>query len=153
MSWLKCEKFQKELPLVLPDLVIFGIGINDAVPKNFSGAKFLDNYSKLIEKIQEISPNCAFIFITNNDSYRRSKGQYSVNTNGQIVEEVFFELAKKYNGAVWDQFAIMGGLKSMKQWENAGLARKDKIHFTPNGYILLGDLFYNALIQSYLNYK
>ncbi|MBQ8020200.1 MAG: hypothetical protein IJ263_07355, partial [Paludibacteraceae bacterium] len=76
-----------------------------------------------------------------------------VNTNGQIVEEVFFELAKKYNGAVWDQFAIMGGLKSMKQWENAGLARKDKIHFTPNGYILLGDLFYNALIQSYLNYK
>jgi hypothetical protein len=53
MSWLKCEKFQKELPLVLPDLVIFGIGINDAVPKNFSGAKFLDNYSKLIEKIQE----------------------------------------------------------------------------------------------------
>ena len=100
MSWLKCEKFQKELPLVLTDLVIFGIGINDAVPKNFSGAKFLDNYSKLIEKIQEISPNCAFIFITNNDSYRRSKGQYSVNTNGQIVEEVFFELAKKYNGAV-----------------------------------------------------
>ncbi len=153
MSWLKCEKFQKELPLVRPDLVIFGIGINDAVPKNFSGAKFLENYSKLIEKIQEISPNCAFIFITNNDSYRRTKGQYSVNTNGQIVEEVFFELAKKYNGAVWDQFAIMGGLKSMKQWENAGLARKDKIHFTPKGYMLLGDLFYNALIQSYLNYK
>lgn len=152
-SWLKCEKFQKELPLVRPDLVIFGIGINDAVPKNFSGTKFIENYSKLIEKIQEISPNCAFIFITNNDSYRRTKGQYSVNTNGQIVEEVFFELAKKYNGAVWDQFAIMGGLKSMKKWEDAGLARKDKIHFSPKGYTLLGDLFYNALIESYLNYK
>jgi lysophospholipase L1-like esterase len=46
----------------------------------------------------------------------------------------------------------MGGLNSMKIWESKGLAQKDKIHFTPQGYSLIGDLFYNAFIAEYINY-
>jgi hypothetical protein len=46
----------------------------------------------------------------------------------------------------------MGGLESMKVWETNGLAKRDKIHFTNQGYKLLGDLFYNALMKSYLDY-
>lgn len=151
-SWLNCEKFCKELPLIKPDLVVFGIGINDAVPLNFNDSLFVENYSKLVNNILSISPNCAFVFITNNDSYRKNHGVYSVNLNGEKVQKAFYRLAKKYNAAVWDQFDIMGGLKSMRTWELAGLARKDKIHFTPAGYNLLGDLFYNALVKSYLNH-
>ncbi len=151
-SWLNCEKFVKELPLIKPDLVVFGIGINDAVPLNFNDSLFVANYTKLVNNILSISPDCAFVFITNNDSYRKSKGVYSVNMNGEKVQKAFYRLAKQHNAAVWDQFDIMGGLKSMRTWELAGLARKDKIHFTPAGYNLLGDLFYNALVKSYLNH-
>jgi lysophospholipase L1-like esterase len=75
-----------------------------------------------------------------------------VNKNGLIAREAFYELANKYNGAVWDLFDIMGGLSSMKQWESVGLAQHDKIHFTAIGYNLIGDLFYNALISEYLKY-
>jgi lysophospholipase L1-like esterase len=46
----------------------------------------------------------------------------------------------------------MGGLNSMKQWESAGLANRDKIHFTESGYILIGDLLYNALLDRYLEH-
>ena len=37
-GWLKCEKFQEELSLLAPDLVVFAIGINDAncSPSNFN---------------------------------------------------------------------------------------------------------------------
>jgi lysophospholipase L1-like esterase len=149
-SYLNSEFFEDELPLIIPDLVIFEIGINDAAGRNFSVHSFIDNYNLLVKMVERVQPDCAFIFITNNDSYRRLNRKYSVNTNGLIVRNAFFEIAKKNRGGVWDLFSIMGGLKSMQIWQANGLANKDKIHFTRNGYELLGDLLYNALIDFYL---
>jgi lysophospholipase L1-like esterase len=40
----------------------------------------------------------------------------------------------------------------MQDWEKAGLAQKDKVHFTSIGYQLLGDLLYNALISRYIEH-
>jgi hypothetical protein len=83
--------------------------------------------------------------------YQRYPGMYEegyrVNENGDNAREVFRALAEKHNGAVWDLFAIMGGLESMAKWEQEELAKKDKIHFTNKGYALLGDLFFNALMR------
>ena len=52
-----------------------------------------------------------------------------------------------------DFFDIMGGLESMKKWEEAGLAKRDKIHFTEEGYAIIGDLMFNALMAGYVNYR
>ena len=132
-----------------PDLVVFGIGINDAVPTNFDTAAFRQNYLQLIDSVRAANPDCAFIFVTNNDSYRKTgRRKYSVNTNGQLAREVFYRLAHDVDGAVWDQFEIMGGLKSMDKWRLAKLGRPDRVHFTAAGYQLLGDLFSEALLKA-----
>lgn len=155
-SYLRCDDFERDLNLICPDLIIFGIGINDASEKDFGKINFKKNYDELIKVIKRVNPDCALIFITNNDSYKKVKVKrkirYEVNTNGKIVEEAFIEMGKKYNAAVWNQFDIMGGLKSMQDWENIRLAKKDKVHFTNEGYRLLGDLFYNALITRYIEH-
>ena len=156
-SYLRCDDFERDLNLIRPDLIIFGIGINDAADKDFEVKYFKSNYNKLIKIIQRVNPDCAILFVTNNDSYKkekakRKKDRYQVNPNGRIVEEAFMELGKKYNAAVWDQFDIMGGLCSMQDWEAAELAQKDKVHFTNSGYKLIGDLLYNALITRYLDH-
>ena len=59
------------------------------------------------------------------------------------------ELAKKHNAAVWDLFTIMGGLDSISQWNGFGLAQNDKIHFTREGYQLVGNLLFSAIVKSY----
>ena len=156
-SYLRCDDFERDLNLIRPDLIIFGIGINDAADKDFEVRYFKSNYNKLIKIIQRVNPDCAILFVTNNDSYtkeklKRKKVRYNVNPNGRIVEEAFMELGKQYNAAVWDQFDIMGGLGSMQDWENAELAQKDKVHFTSSGYKVIGDLLYNALISRYLDH-
>ena len=155
-SYLRCDDFERDLNLIRPDLIIFGIGINDAAEKDFEKNNFKRNYNELIKVIKRVNPDCALLFITNNDSYKREKvkkkTRYEVNLNGMIVEEAFMELGKKYNAAVWNQFDIMGGLESMQDWEEAGLAKKDKVHFTNEGYRLLGDLLYNALITRYIEH-
>ena len=152
-SYLRCEDFERDLALIKPDLIIFGIGINDASEKDFDKWIFKQNYKELINTIQRVTPDCAMLFMTNNDSFKRiKKNKYQVNENGLVARQAFMEMAKKYNAAVWDQFDVMGGLNSMKEWEDAGLAKKDKVHFTNEGYRLLGDLLYNALIDRYIEH-
>ena len=155
-SYLRCDDFERDLKLIRPDLIIFGIGINDAADDSFEKQTFKRNYRELIRVIKRVNPDCALLFLSNNDSYKRvkvkRKTHYEVNVNGRIVEEAFLEMGKEHNAAVWDQFDIMGGLRSMQDWENAGLAQKDKVHFTVDGYKLLGDLLYNALIESYIQH-
>ena len=149
-SYLSCENLERDLRLVNPDLVIFGIGINDAAASGFTAEQFQRDYEMLIDIILDVNPNCALLFVTNNDSYKKiKKNKYQNNPNGAIAEKVFLQLGKEYNAAVWDFFDIMGGLTSMQQWQNAGLAQKDKIHFTNSGYALIGDLLYNALMERY----
>lgn len=152
-SYLRCDDFERDLALIKPDLIIFGIGINDAFEKSFDKEVFKSNYAELIEIIRRVNPDCALLFMSNNDSFRKvKKNKYQVNTNGLLVELAVNEMGKRYNAAVWDQFDIMGGLKSMQQWQNAGLAQKDKVHFTKEGYLLMGDLLYNALIERYMEH-
>lgn len=148
-SFLKCELFEQHMQVLNPDIVFFGIGINDAHGSNFTKRGFIANYDEIIRQIRTANPNTFFVFLTNNDSYGYNK---KLNTNGVIVQEAMYELAQKHNGAVWDMFAVMGGLKSANIWKARDLLKKDRIHFTREGYNLIGDLLFNALMEAYENY-
>ena len=148
-AFLRCQLFEKQMMQLKPDLVILGLGINDAYGRRFSQKKFEENYSELIERIRRASPNTAIIFTTNNDSYLYRR---YVNKNGPKVEESMFNLADKYQTGVWDMFAVMGGLNSIVLWQKEHLARYDKVHFTHEGYSLLGDLYFSALMHNFEKY-
>lgn len=153
-SYLRCENFERDMQTLPPDLVIFGIGVNDAFATDFDPDVFYSNYIKLVKRIRNVNPDCAFIFLTNNDTWKRGKkGRYHVNQNSPLVCETMHKLAEKCSGAVWDQFEVMGGLGSMARWQDKNLAQKDRVHFTVNGYNLVGDLFYHAFIQSFNSLK
>lgn len=150
-DYLKCTYLTSDLKMLKPDMVVFGIGINDASGPNFDTALFRMNYLRLVDSIRTVNPNCTFVFITNNDSFKRVKKRtYAVNQNGPKARDVFYRLAQETGGAVWDQFEIMGGLKSMDQWRLNKLAQSDRVHFTRSGYELVGDLFVNALYDAIL---
>jgi len=153
VSYLRCNDLERDLRILSPDMVILGIGINDASGTSFKEDLFFDRYSTLIDMIRRVNPDCALIFITNNDSCRRVKKTYVNNPNGALVKKQMHSLAKKYDGAVFDLFDVMGGLKSVFTWEKEGLCKKDKIHFTNEGYTILGDMLYNAIAKEYDQWK
>jgi lysophospholipase L1-like esterase len=67
-----------------------------------------------------------------------------------------FRLAKKYDGAVFDLFEIMGGLGSINEWENANLAASDRVHLSKKGYELQADLMavaFKKALGDYLDKK
>ncbi len=150
--YLRCEYFERQMSALHPDLVILSIGINDASGPNFVPDNFKSNYDQLLRVFRRINPNCAFIFITNNDSKRRvSRRKRIVNKNGELAEVAFSEMATKWQGGLWDLFDIMGGLGSMAEWQKNGLAGRDNIHFSRLGYKVVGALFYDAFLNFYLD--
>jgi len=146
-AFLRCEHFEEEIPLLSPDMVIFGLGINDANEPDFTPETFKENYLMLVSQFKKVNPNCFFVFITNNDSYKKVGKKYLVNRNALEVRKIMYELANETGGAVFDQFEIMGGLHSMEKWRLAKLAQPDRVHFTKEGYEVMGKLLYNAIIN------
>ena len=144
-SFLKCEDFTQDLELVKPDLVIFSIGINDLQGSDFDSRRFISNYGKLIQMVRRANPHCAFLFTSCNDSWKNGRS----NPFGARAAKAFEEIAAGCDGAYWDLYDIMGGAGSMDAWVNANLARTDRIHFTPDGYTILGNLLFNALMDTY----
>ena len=148
-DYLRCQHFVRDLRMLHPDAVVFGIGINDANTANFDTAAFRIAYLQLVDSVRAVNPDCAFIFITNNDSYFKvGRRRYSVNPNGTLARDVFYRLAKETGGAIWDQFQIMGGLRSMEKWYEQGLAQSDRVHFTRAGYTLVGNMFADAILEA-----
>lgn len=147
-AYLRCQYFEPQLATNAPDLVIFGIGINDSyVPEDrFSQEEFEQHYRELMAMFIAVNPDVQFIFMTNNDSYY--KRRYP-NRNIFKVQDAMMNLAKEYHTGYWDLFEIMGGLNSIKMWEKYGLAQKDKVHFTRKGYYLNADLLYVAFRDAY----
>ena len=144
-SWLQCDDFERDLRLVAPDLVIFSVGINDIQGKSFDKDRFERNYGDLVKMVHRVNPHCAILFTTNNDSWKnRTPNRFGIDSR-----EAFTDLARRHGAGLWDLFDIMGGLGSMDSWVQAGLARPDHVHFTREGYTLLGNLLFNALMDCY----
>jgi lysophospholipase L1-like esterase len=150
-SYLRGEKFARQLCLLDPDLIIWGIGVNDAntTQKDFSVLRFEDHYDRLLERVCSCDREVAMIFLTNNDTFYKKK---YANRNALSVRYVMNKLALRYGGGVFDQFGIMGELGSIQKWQQSGLAKRDLVHFTNDGYKLMGDLIFNAFLEQYINF-
>ena len=149
-SYNRCNLLPAQIKVLKPDLVVFSIGINDAYDPDFTADKYLQNYDTLVSNIKASCPDAAILFTTNTDSYY--KRRYP-NKRAFEVREVMIKLAEKHGAGVWDMFNLMGGLGSIKEWGKQGLAKKDLIHMTHEGYQLMGDLMYNAMLKSYIQYS
>lgn len=143
-SFLKEKLFEKNLQVLKPDMVILSLGTNDAYTTKFVPEIYKANYDTLIQKILSVNPKTAIMITVPNDDYYHKRYP---NPNTELQEKVIFELAKKYNAAVWNLYDIMGRLNSSQLWYENNLMKYDRIHFTHNGYILKGNLFFNAFVK------
>jgi lysophospholipase L1-like esterase len=148
-SFLRCAQLVPQLATLNADLYVISLGVNDTQSKGFEKDDYIENYDSLITFIRKASPDAAIILTTTTDNFIKRK---TSNKRTISAREAMFELMNKHHIAVWDLFSLMGGYKSMLKWYKAGLASKDKVHFTGKGYVLLGDLMYEAVNRSYNNY-
>jgi len=148
-SFLRCNLLEKQLKVLKPDMVILSLGTNDAYTTHFKPEFYESNYKEMIGIIRRAAPEAAILNTVANDSYLFRRYP---NKNTQLAENVIYDVAKNENCGVWDFYEVMGGFNSSKLWQKQNLMGRDLIHFNLEGYLLVGDLFFNAIIKSYDNH-
>ncbi|HOY39148.1 MAG: hypothetical protein KBB11_02015 [Bacteroidales bacterium] len=111
-------------------------------------------YSQLLF-LKRLVPDACIIVIGPSDMSYKEKDYY---TTYPILETVRNELKAatlKAGGVYWDMYEAMGGKNSMISWVNANppLAGADYTHFTPQGTVVVANMFYNSLILEYSEYN
>ena len=148
-SFLRCNLLEKHLEALNPDLVIISLGTNDAYTTKFKPEFYKANYKKMIDRIRKVAPRAAILNTVANDSYLFRRYP---NKNTQLAAKVIYEVAKENNCGVYDFYEVMGGFNSSSVWYKENLMVGDRIHFNREGYLLKGDLFFNAFIKAYDNH-
>ena len=69
--------------------------------------------------------------------------------NIDIIVTAQREAALAAGCAFWDMRERMGGTGSMQQWVYAGLAQYDHVHFSGQGYRMLGAALFKELMGHY----
>ncbi|MBC8593156.1 lipase [Oscillospiraceae bacterium N12] len=143
---------------VRPELLILSFGTNESHNRRYNANLHYQQMDELIRMIRDSLPDVPILLTTPPGSYesfrqRRRKRTYSINPRTvQAVENI-----KKYAGdnflAIWDLYNVAGGsLRACKNWQEAGLMRPDHVHYMPDGYVLQGNLLYEAIIKAYNDY-
>lgn len=152
-NWLRTTNLlEQQLDQQKPDLVICALATNDAnvPPAMFDTAAFKANYRQLIDRILSVNPEAALLFLTGNDCWINVRNmRRQPNPNTSKARTAISELAREYNAPYFDVFGLMGGFNSADRWVRSALMRPDHIHFTENGYHLLGNIIYNAMMKDY----
>lgn len=147
-TFLRCTHMVPQLKSLQPDLVILSLGVNDTQSKGFEKDDYIEHYDSLIARIKLANPAALILLTTTTDNFIRRK---TSNKRTISAREAMFELMQKHQVAVWDLFSIMGGYKSMVKWNKAGLAARDKVHFTTKGYAIVGSMMFEAFMTAYTN--
>jgi lysophospholipase L1-like esterase len=145
-SFLRSSLFASQFKTLNADMVILSLGVNDTQSKGFEKGDFIENYDSLITLIRSVNPDAAILLTTTTDNYIRKK---TSNKRTIAAKDAMFDLMTRQHIAVWDLFTIMGGYRSMPKWVAAGLASKDKVHFTNKGYTLIGNMMFEAFQRSF----
>lgn len=147
-----------EIAELKPELLILSFGTNESHNRRYNANIHYNQMDELIKLLQKRLPDVPILLTTPPGSYesfrqRRRKRTYSINPRTATAAETIRHYAKNHNLLVWDMYDVVGGKRrACTNWTEAKLMRPDHVHYLPEGYILQGNLLYQALINAYNDY-
>lgn len=145
----KYPLFFEQTPALQADLIVISLGTNETFDK-MPVQDYMNQLNTFIANIKAKNPNAEVLVMSTPPSllYRRSLNHFADAYAREINAQ-----ASVANHASWDLFAIMGGMYGVNRNYRQGLMSGDKVHYTKSGYEKQGELFSQALLNAYENFK
>lgn len=141
-----------------PELLIMSFGTNESHNRRYNSNVHYHQMEELLKLLRDSLPDVPILLTTPPGSYesfrqRRRKRTYSINPRTVTAVNTIHNFARRNRLVVWDMYNMAGGSpRACKNWVAAGLMRPDHVHYLPAGYILQGNLLYEAIIKAYNAY-
>lgn len=116
---------------------------------------FAKNFARQLAVMKRAKPGMGIIVIGPSDMSYKDGDTYKTYPLLPVLVDEMRKATHEAGFVFWDMYAAMGGAQSMPTWVAADppLAVQDYIHFSPRGARIVAELFYNALYESYANYR
>ena len=147
-----------EIAALKPELLILSFGTNESHNRRYNANVHYNQMDELIKLLMDALPGIPILLTTPPGSYesfrqRRGRRTYAINPRTAVAAETIQRYAKDHRLLVWDMYNVIGGRRrACTNWTDARLMRPDHVHYLPEGYVLQGNLLYQALIQAYNDY-
>lgn len=137
-----------------PSLVVVAYGTNEAGQTIWNYENYYAEFDQLLKRIRAASPTASILVVGPPDRmwYQRRQGWVRA-PRLDLVIRAQRDAARANRAAFWDTHGRMGGDGSMRNWVRAGLAGRDHVHFSSNGYRRLGEVLYQDLMVQYNEFK
>lgn len=136
----------EQLAELKPDLVVIDLGINDFFPlRKLQQPQFEKTIKSFIDTIRAASPQSSILLLSLQEACHRHRGLESTQEFSEMARRIAFE----NNCAFYDFYEISGSKNSMIEWQKNGLAKRDFLHLTSEGYQHKGELLANAMLNAY----
>jgi len=131
-----------------PDLIILDLGTNDFRSGKIYPDQIRHYATKIIDSIRVYAPQSTILLTTTQDFFKNRRSVLECKIYSQLIKE----LANEKQCAFYDFYEIGGGQGSMLHWQRNELAQRDLLHLSIKGYRTKGELYANALLNSYATY-
>ncbi len=118
---------------------------------NITAPIFEEKLTSLIDRLRQAAPRAACLIVTPIDAAKTTTGSDELVTRDEIASIIDVErrVAAAKGCALFDLFAAMGGKGSLARMRDGGFVSDDLVHPTARGGDVLGQLFADALVQSW----
>lgn len=153
-----------------PDLIILSFGTNECHSLKYDETEHHAMLEELLAMLTATCPEAVIMMTTPPGDclvkrhvryLRRKKGRrrrrvvHSVSQINPMTVRCAAELERfgmERGLPVWDLNTIAGGADAVRNWTAGGFMRPDKVHFTPEGYTIQGNLLGRAILSAYNEY-
>lgn len=151
LHWARAEGALAQGAALQGDVIIVSLGSNEAAGYNFNDQVFYDQMHRMVSSLRRYNSQAVFVLTTPVQVYGRARRGASMlpNANYARVRDVILRYGAENGVIVFDMYGVAGGDggRSAERWQECGLLRRDKLHFTEQGYTLQGLMLLNAIIK------
>lgn len=135
-----------------PDLLVLGFGGNEAGSNWLEMDRYEADLRQVVDTMRAGKPEMdCLLFGPLDQAERNSRGDVVTIDKLPRIVEVQRRVARDMGCAFFDTYAAMGGRGTFYRWYKSRpqLASSDFRHATPEGYKVVGNLYYKALLAAF----
>jgi lysophospholipase L1-like esterase len=136
-----------------PGMIVLSYGTNEASDTLWHRESYSDAFAKVVERLRQAAPAATILVLGPADRWVRARGRWQQVPGIDDIIAQQQGVCRERGCVYWDTRQRMGGVGTIRDWQAAGLAQGDRVHFTAAGYHRLSTVLFADLMRLFEEYQ